>query len=61
MKFSEVYIKEGAVSQDVGRELRRLLKRRNDAWYEPHIEITKEEAEDSVQFAKRLIKIARAL
>jgi len=59
IKFTDIYVKRGKVSTDMVKEIRRLLKRRNDARYEPHIEITREEAEKSVKFVKDLINTLR--
>jgi len=56
-KFGELFVKTGEVPKELGREINLALERRNNARYEPHAQITKEDAEEIIDLGERLQKI----
>ena len=56
-KFGELFVKTGKVPKEVGRALRLGLEQRNNARYEPHAQITKEQAEEMIRLGQQLQKI----
>ena len=57
MKFGELFVKTGEVSKETGREVNLALEKRNNARYEPHFEITQEQATEVISLAERLLEI----
>jgi uncharacterized protein (UPF0332 family) len=56
-KFGELFVKTGEVPRELGRLINLALERRNNARYEPHAQITKEDAEKVINLSERLQKI----
>ncbi len=56
-KFGDLFARTGLVPKEFGRRLNRALDKRNDARYEPHAEITKDDAQEVIALAKDLIAI----
>ena len=56
-KFGELYVKTEEVPKETGRAIRLALETRNNARYEPHIQITKEHAEEIIKLGERLQRI----
>lgn len=56
-KFGELFAKPGIVPKELGRRLNNALRKRNDARYEPHAVINKEDAEEIIELAQKLIAI----
>ena len=55
-RFSELYIKSGELSREIGRGLNRGLELRNRARYEYHTEITRQDAEEVLALAEELVE-----
>lgn len=55
-KFSELYIKNGPLDKEAGRQLNKGLDYRNSARYAPEAEITKEQAFHNADLAEKLIE-----
>ena len=55
--FGQLYVKTNEIEKEVGRSLNTALKLRNEARYKPNALLTKENAQDVLTLAKRLIKI----
>ena len=53
-KFGDIYVRSGELPKELGRQIRLALEKRNNARYEPHAQITKEEAEDMVALGEKL-------
>ncbi|PIS23508.1 MAG: hypothetical protein COT45_06255 [bacterium (Candidatus Stahlbacteria) CG08_land_8_20_14_0_20_40_26] len=56
-RLGELYIKSGELPEDLTRKLRRSLRNRNRARYEPHAVITREMAEEIISLGKELVKL----
>lgn len=56
-KFGELFVKTGEVPKEFGRNIGLALEKRNNARYEPHAQITKEDAEGIIDLGERLQKI----
>lgn len=56
-KFGELFVKTGQAPKEVGRALGVALEQRNDARYEPHAQISKEQAEEMIRLGEQLQKI----
>ncbi len=57
--FGQLYIKTGEISKNTGRELNLCLKLRNDARYKSNAILARENAEEVLNLAKNLLKLAR--
>ena len=53
-RFSELYVQTGLASKEVGRTLNRALRKRNQARYEPHAEITEADVKAVIALGKEL-------
>jgi len=58
-KFGELYVKTEEVPKELGREISLALEKRNNARYEPHAQIKKEDAEKIVLLGERLQNILK--
>lgn len=58
-KFGELYIKTGELPKEFGRDIALALEKRNNARYEPHAQIKKEDAEELIILGEKLQKILK--
>lgn len=56
-KFGELFVKTGEVPKEMGREISLALKKKNNARYEPHAQMTKETAEEIISLGERLRRV----
>jgi uncharacterized protein (UPF0332 family)/predicted nucleotidyltransferase len=56
VRFGERVVREGHVSPEIGRRLRRALGRRNRARYEPHVTDLPNEAQEVLTLAQALVE-----
>lgn len=56
-KFGEWFVKTGEVPKELGRAIGLALEKRNNARYEPHAKITREQAEEIISLGERLRQI----
>jgi len=56
MKFGELFVKTGEVPKETGRGVNLALEKRNNARYEPHVQITEAEAREVICLAEMLLK-----
>jgi uncharacterized protein (UPF0332 family)/predicted nucleotidyltransferase len=55
-KFSKLCLEEEYLDKELGKKLNKNLRLRNKARYEPHVEITKDNAQDIIDLSKTLHK-----
>ncbi len=60
-RFAELYVRRGAISEAVGRNLHLGLERRNKARYDWHAEISERDAAGSVMMARTLAERLQTL
>jgi uncharacterized protein (UPF0332 family)/predicted nucleotidyltransferase len=53
-KFGELYVKAGDVPKEMGRGINLALEKRNNARYEPHVQISKDQAEEIIDLGEKL-------
>lgn len=53
-KFGELYVKAGDVPKEMGRGIGLALEKRNNARYEPHVQMTKDQAEEVIGLGEKL-------
>jgi len=56
-RLGELYIRNGELPREFGPKLRKALRDRNMARYEPHAMITKEMAEEIIALGEELVKL----
>jgi uncharacterized protein (UPF0332 family)/predicted nucleotidyltransferase len=56
-KFGELFVKSREAPREMGREIGLALEKRNNARYEPHAQITEEDAKEIIDLGERLQKI----
>jgi uncharacterized protein (UPF0332 family)/predicted nucleotidyltransferase len=56
-KFGELFVKTGEISKELARAVHRALEKRNNARYEPHAQITKQDAEEIIDLSEQLQRI----
>lgn len=56
-KLGEIYIKQGLISKDIGKTLRKTLGYRNDARYDWHATINREMTKETLNLARQLLNI----